>query len=68
VYATRFVLAKPVSEAREQALEHEEALKCLTRVVRRQLYQAPYIKAGPRLDALRMQHEFEALLREAGLN
>ena len=47
--------------------EREEALKWLTRVVRRQLYQAPYIKAEPRLDALQMQPQFQALLHEAGL-
>ncbi len=48
--------------------ERDEALKWLTRVVRRQLYQAPYIRAEPRLDALRRQPQFQALLQEAGLN
>lgn len=47
--------------------EHEEAFKWLTRVVRRQLFQAPYLKADPRLDAIRSRPEFQALLREAGL-
>jgi TolB-like protein/DNA-binding winged helix-turn-helix (wHTH) protein len=47
--------------------DQDEALKWLTRVVRHQAFQAPYLKADPRLDAIRSRPEFRALLRDAGL-
>jgi TolB-like protein/tetratricopeptide (TPR) repeat protein len=46
--------------------EPGEALKWLTRVVRRQLFQAPYLNADPRVDGIRSMPEFQALLREGG--
>jgi tetratricopeptide (TPR) repeat protein len=47
--------------------EPMEAIAWLTRVVEREIFQAPYINADPRFDRLRPRPEFHALLRRAGL-